>query len=83
MGCDACKNPEAGGVNRACRACQVRFIAGGPFFFASVCAGRLLPKYIDEIKATFGNNCDVENIHADIKAAAKKLNIGVSAYGKR
>ena len=76
MGCKACESQPSASVNRGCRGCQLRFVAQGPHFFASICAGRHLTKYVEEIKATFGHNCDVDEIHKEIMAAAKKYQRG-------
>jgi hypothetical protein len=72
MGCKACESQPSGSYRRDCRDCKLRFLAEGPHFFASLCAGRLLARYIEEIRQTFGPKCDIDAIHAEIKAVAKR-----------
>jgi len=73
MTCAGCAAPDRGIVIASCRACQVRDIALGPWFFASMRAGRLTPQYIAQLR-TLGE--DIEAAHSEVKSAAKAAHTG-------
>lgn len=73
MNCPGCSNPYGGIFIDGCRACSIRWIAGGPDFFASMRAGKLTPEYRAAL-APLGE--DVAAVHADVRAMAKSLKRG-------
>ena len=74
MNCAGCAHPEGGTYTLGCRACTLRDIARGPAFFLSVRACRLSDVYKAQLRA-LGS---VEDVHAEVKAAAKKLFTGAT-----
>lgn len=73
--CPACAKPSGHVGYSGCRGCQLRELARGPWFWASMRAGRLTPQYLAACK-TLG--ADVQAVHAEVRAVAKALLIGSS-----
>jgi hypothetical protein len=75
MNCSGCES-QAGCVYVAgCRHCALRSIARGPEFFASLRACKLTPAYMARLQLL---GSVVEDVHAEVKAAAKTLFTGAT-----
>ena len=72
MTCTACANPNGGLLIAGCRGCDLRDIARGPEFYASMSAGKLTPAYAARLQALG----EIEAVHAKVKAVAKTLFVG-------
>ena len=72
--CEGCAGGTGSGISRAgCRQCELREIARGPAFFASMRHGRLTPEYRVQIRAL---GSDEAAVHAEVKAMAKTIVMG-------
>lgn len=71
--CPACQDEATGIRIIGCRGCQIRDIAAGPAFFDSMRHGKLTRSYIGQLMAL---GVPIEQAHAEVKAAAKRLNRG-------
>lgn len=72
MTCHACTTPNSGVGMLGFRQCQLREIARGPAFFASMLAGKLTPAYAAQCEALG----QVKAVHAEVKAVSKTLHMG-------
>ncbi len=72
MTCQACAEPNGALYLAGCRGCQLRAIACGPHFFASLRAQRLTAEYQALLKPLG----DMSDVHREVKAVAKTLLTG-------
>lgn len=72
MTCAGCANPNGGLYVAGCRVCQLRDIARGPEFYASMRACKLTPAYMARLQSLG----EVEAVHAEVKAVEKTLVVG-------
>lgn len=75
MNCQACKDQPSHATNRSCRRCQIREIARGPHFFASMRAGKLTAEYLRQLGEVQGVG-DYGKAHEEVKAMAKSTEVG-------
>lgn len=72
--CEGCLNPDGGLYMAGCRQCSIRRLARGPEFYASVAAQRIVPAYLETLRALFGD--DWKAGHEEVKAEAKRYRTG-------
>lgn len=73
MTCPGCAAPDRGIVIAGCRACVLRDIALGPWFFKSMRSGRLIDEYVAQLRP-LGE--DIKASHEAVKDAAKAASTG-------
>jgi len=71
--CEGCSNPTGGVYIAGCRQCDLRSIAQGPEFFASLRAGKITPAYA-ALLLTFGT--DIAAVHQEVKDVARSIHRG-------
>lgn len=71
--CEGCTNLAGGIFIRGCRQCQLRDLAAGPLFWASMRAGKLTDDYKAALLAI---GTDAAATHQEVKAAAKTYHTG-------
>jgi len=72
-GCLGCANPHGSTPVPGCRQCTLRELARGPLFWESMMTGKLTPRYQ---AALMRLGQDIAAVHAEVKAAAKKITMG-------
>lgn len=76
--CEGCSNPDGGLYIANCLDCQARSIASGHHFWESMKSQKLTAGYVSALRAVFGQQCDIGECHARVKAAAKKVVTGAA-----
>ena len=76
MTCKACASQPSGSTNRQCRDCQIREIAQGPWFFKRMVTRQWPPQYVAQLRAVFGEACDIVEAHRTVRESAKSIRVG-------
>lgn len=74
MSCEGCDRHNSGIYIAGCRGCAIRDLVRSPEFFASLRACRITPAYAARL-SVLGK---VEEVHAEVKAAAKQYETGAN-----